>query len=95
MTKKQSMFDLISSYEESGLSQATFCKQANIGTAKFTYWRRKWLAENNQEYSPFLEIQTPVSSEPIPEVEVTYPNGVSLKLKTADLSLIQQLVNHV
>jgi hypothetical protein len=95
MNKKQVMFELISSFESSGLSQAVFCEQANIGIPKFTYWRRKWLAENTQEESTFLEIQAPVFSESIPEVEVTYPNGISLKLKTADLSLIQQLVNHV
>lgn len=99
MSKKQKMYELISSYESSNLSQSEFCKQANIQVAKFIYWRKKWLAENS--YNPsleeptFLEITPSISSDLIPEAEINYPNGISLKVKTINISLLQQLVNHV
>ena len=48
MSKQEDMYELISSYEKSGLSQSKFCKQANIKVAKFSYWRKKWLAENDE-----------------------------------------------
>ncbi len=99
MSKQEDMYELISSYEKSGLSQSKFCKQANIKVAKFSYWRKKWLAENESQSSSdepiFLEISPSISNDLVPEAEINYPNGISLKLKTVNISLLQQLVNHV
>lgn len=40
MNKREKMYDLISSYESSNLSQAKFCEQAGIKVANLIYWRK-------------------------------------------------------
>ena len=92
MDKKQEMFELIVKQQESGLSQKSFCEEEGIGLQKFVYWKQKWLQKN--EESSFIQIKAPTKMESS-TIEITYPNGVSLKVNTTDFSFIQQLVNHV
>ena len=92
MDKKQAMFELIVKQQESGLSQKSFCEEEGIGLPKFVYWKQKWLQEN--EESTFIQIKAPTKIEPS-TIEISYPNGVSLKVNTIDFSFIQKLVNHV
>jgi len=92
MDKKQGMFELIERQQASGLTQKVFCEEEGIGLPKFVYWKQKWLQEN--EESPFIQIKAPTKME-FSTIEITYPNGVSLKVNTTDFSLIQKLVNHV
>jgi hypothetical protein len=97
MDKKEKMYNLIEEQLSSGIIQKEFCKEKGIVLAQFKYWKTKWLAEQDgKQTASFIHIPTPSPIfEENAEIEVFYPNGVSLKLKTKDISLIQELVRHV
>ena len=69
------------------------------------HWRTKWLAlnpplENEAQPAPsFIPIKKEVvepelkATEPDKVYEVVYPNGVSLRLPSLDLSILKQLID--
>ena len=87
-------------WRESGLSQTAFCKREGIARSTFQHWmkrsqedkvNRPKKVKNQGKFIP-LKIKSstsstlPVLSSDI--IELTYPNGVCLKLKS-NLSLDQ------
>lgn len=69
---------LIAEHEKSGLSQIEFCKQRNIKTSQFGYYRRiiksQEHADKNQHLFSAVKIkkpEAPISSE----IKIVLPNG--------------------
>ena len=98
------MFPLIKLCLDSGISKRDFVKQHGIEEASFYYWHRKYqesLAKTEEQFIPLTIpdiAKQPEQTIPIPipnktEIEISYPNGVKLKLNQAmDLSVIRSLI---
>lgn len=75
-TKWVELLDLQAS---SGQSVRTFCRMHGLSEANFYYHRRKH-KESQRPNQGFLEVAPPVSSTSTFWAELSYPNGVQLKL---------------
>lgn len=72
--ERKQWFELISEYEESGLSRTKFCKQKSISLNAFTYYRSLRLKQEKpvKEFkSPFLELSLPSASFGVVPVELS------------------------
>jgi hypothetical protein len=90
MKKALHMYPLIEAYLSSGLSQQHFCEINAIASSTFHYWLKKYKAENTTPAS-FIEVNTQAAA-PGQHLELTYPNGVKLRVRGADLVFISQLL---
>ena len=91
MDKTEYMLAQVEAWRESGLTQRSYCDQAGIKPATFSYWVRK--SKNQQEdLIGFIEIKR---SSAISEnkYEVIYPNGVAVRLETNNLKELSALIN--
>jgi hypothetical protein len=81
-TRKQ-IYQIVSQWQESGLSRQSFCEQEHLNMLTFASWIKKE-REQNQPFTQSLvplqveEYYTPTSNE----FEVEYPNGVRLHLNS-------------
>ena len=90
----------VQSWQQSGLSQSTWCQQNDISVSKFGYWKRKLetvSAAKSAQHFAFV----PVTSAPQPveppsassQLTVVLPNGVTVSgINEGNLSLVKQLV---
>lgn len=92
MKIREEMTMLVGEYETSGQTQKCFSESKGIGFHKFNYWYRK-LQREAASSDGFHKIE---SSVPRPvrdcRVELVYPNGVVLRLDSADPELVSRLV---
>jgi transposase-like protein len=87
------MFSLIKSCQESGLSNKDFCQQHGIGAAMFYYWLKKLKDSELDKPERFIPVQVKKEKGQSDPIEITYPNGVRIKLNhTRDLSVIRILI---
>lgn len=93
MTKEEQMFALIREAEQSNQTISAFCAGRDIRMKTFFYWRRKFLAARSASVG-FIPIIPPLSAKKT-ELQLCYPNGVSIHLSDADVSLIAQLIRLV
>jgi hypothetical protein len=49
MNKEEQMFERIGHWQQSGLSQKSWCKQNNIAYATFQYWYKRFRSAAEQE----------------------------------------------
>jgi hypothetical protein len=94
MDKRKEMILLIEEFEGSGLSQKDFSASKGMGFHKFNYWFRKLKTENGVgDCGGFVRVDT-IEAESASQtlLELEYPNGVKLKLSSADLSLVSHLI---
>ena len=88
------MYLAIEMWNESGLSQYSFCKREQLSTSTFSYWIKKYRKEKDQ-LEPFqedfvktfisVEVSRAMESQALNtrlsdnyRIEITYPNGVRL-----------------
>lgn len=92
MKIREEMTRLVLEYEASGQTQKSFSESKGMGLHKFNYWYRKLKGEGAQP-GGFHKIESGV---PRPDrdfgVELVYPNGVVLRLESADPDLVSHLV---
>lgn len=92
MKIREEMTRLVREYETSGQTQKLFSESNGIGFHKFNYWYRK-LQREAASPGGFHKIE---SSVPRPvrdcRAELVYPNGVVLRLDSADPELVSRLV---
>ena len=82
--------NLMTTYEDSGLSQQIFCQQQGIATSTFYSWRKKLGEQNTPEDSPlqqdrFIDLTPPIVSPAIEnswDVELAFSTGMPLRLRT-------------
>jgi len=103
---KQEMYSLVAEYHSSGMPMPDFCKQHNLKRSTFYAWVKKVRDESgkqtNKTSTPkkakkFIAIEKPASGSAVPiatpaSVELTYPNGVTLKTSTCDITFLHQLI---
>lgn len=90
-TKTERMYGLVDQWRASGQTQKVFCGEHGVKVSTFSYWvSKKKLSE--EPTGGFLPVQTewPAASG---QVLITYPNGVTLSVKSGDLGLISQLIH--
>lgn len=77
-------------WRESGLTQKEFSEQLGMKVATFAYWvSRSKEAEKKKGFIPLGPGQNFSASE----MEITYPNGVRLKVGGSDLRILSQLIH--
>ncbi len=90
MEQQEKMYSLVEDFHKSGKSQKDFCSETGIKSSTFSYWiKKKRMSENPKE--AFLKVE-PTASLPEDQVEIIYPNGVRLKIKEKELSVISALI---
>lgn len=90
MEQQEEMFALVESYQQSSQSQKEFCQEQGIKPSTFSYWiKKKRLSEKPSV--GFIKIDTTPALEEN-HLEILYPNGVRLKIKEKDLSVISALI---
>ena len=81
---------LLEKQQKSSLSMKEFCECYDIAYSTFTYWKRKFLNDSPQNET-FIEIATSSnSSHLLPHtsiIEITTPNGYTIKLPNHNISL--------
>jgi hypothetical protein len=67
---------------KSGKSVREFCDREGISLSSFTNWSRKLLtSEGSRDSGDFVKVPTDVTSSSIWTVEVSLPNGCTLRLR--------------
>ena len=86
----EKMLPYIKEWESSGQTKKAFCQQRGIAPSVFHYWYKRYRQENMPE--GFIQISTDSIGQP-PQMEVHYPNGVSIKLPAnISLTLLRQYI---
>jgi transposase-like protein len=90
---KADMFQLIEKWKAGTLTIKSFCHQQGIASSVFHYWNRKHKQSKQKSKGGFIpiEVQSAVEPLPSPVIEITYPNGLVLKLPAVmPVSIVKQ-----
>lgn len=83
----------IRAWQECKTSQKQYCLENNLAYHKFVYWLQKAREAQNQVGPMFIPVKTrPATRSFIADVEITYPNGVRLRLTPENLEYISRLI---
>ncbi len=86
----------IQAWQQSKTSQKHYCQENNLTYHKFIYWLHKLREAQNSENGMFIPVKTrPATRVLVPEVELTYPNGVRLRLSPDSFEHISRLIRLV
>lgn len=91
MRTPEDMLKLVEEYFTSGQSRNVFCADIGVKPTTFSYWIKK-KRMNDLSASNFVKIDTAPVMDTAPSLEITYPNGVKLKIEEANLSFLVQLI---
>lgn len=83
------MFSLVERWRDSGLSREVFSQQNDIKVSTLAYWISKKKEVEMAASGRFVRLQPPSFDS---GYEITYPNGVKLCVKSADLATLSQLL---
>jgi hypothetical protein len=100
--------DRIRRQESSGSTIEQFCAQEQIARSKFHAWKRRFRLMDSPDQSPALPAPSnflPVTirldnrtfdpDAPAPSIEADLPNGIRLRIPTANARLACQLVRSI
>lgn len=74
---QQQMFNHIEQWQNSGLSQKTFCQQINLAYNSFHYWYRRYRLKEGRPASAFIKLGvSPVAASS--HMELIMPDGKRL-----------------
>ncbi|WP_374163617.1 helix-turn-helix domain-containing protein [Arcticibacter sp. MXS-1] len=89
MDQRERMKAEVARWRESGLTQKEFSRQLGMKVATFAYWvSRSKESEKKKGFLPLVPVAGSVEA-----VEVSYPNGVRIKVPASDLKTISQLIH--
>ena len=87
MEKVKRMFEFVSQWQDSGMSQAQFCRDHELKLHCFRYWvRKKREEESCSGFRLIAPERTPLS------VSIIYPNGIKIEV-ASDLVLVRELIH--
>ena len=92
MSKQGIMFQHVENWKQSGLSQGDYSKKNNINKGALSYWSIKY--HNQQKVSNqsnFIKVVKQASLS-CGNYEIVYPNGVTLRINTSNLSELSTLL---
>lgn len=93
-SRKESMFALISEWQNSTISKKKFCEQAVVGIHTFNYWLKKFNSQNKNSNPGFTEFKI-IDKSNIPIIRLNYPNGIVAELPSGcDYGLLHFLINN-
>lgn len=87
--KQDYYFDLIEQWQVSALNQKDFCEQQEVKISTFQYWIGKYRKANQSPSGGFIAL---TNCEPA-HTEITYPNGVRIRVPAGDQAHIAQLIH--
>ncbi len=91
MRTPEEMLKLVEEYFNSGKSRNVFCVEIGMKPTTFSYWiKKKRMSEHSG--SGFITIDTAPIKAVSPALEITYPNGVKLKVEDTNLSFLGHLI---
>jgi len=84
----------LTTWQQSGQSQKQYCQENNLRFAKFAYWQHKLRNPVIPLSNTFLPVSLQATDTVTKgnELEVTYPNGVRLKVISCDAQFIGRLI---
>lgn len=90
MRSPEEISRIVEEFKSGHQTQKSFCAEKGLSISTFSYWLRKD-KDKKDPAGNFLKISTEPSCEKaVPEI--TYPNGVTVKIPGASLSFIRQLI---
>lgn len=91
MSSQDKMFPLVKQYYESSLSINVFCKKNKLSASTFRYWIQQYKKSDPANEGAFINV---VETSPLSaSLEIVFPNKVSVRISSADLSLVKALIN--
>ena len=75
---RQQMFDKISTWQQSGLTQRAYCRHNNIAYHVFHYYYRRFRIKDNKEPASFIKLQVSSNHERVAHMELVLPDGKRL-----------------
>lgn len=92
----EEMHHHIELWQHSKTTQKQYCITNNLAYHKFIYWLQKTREAQNPVGSMFIPVKTRPSSRTfVADVEITYPNGVRLRLSPENFEHIGRLIRLV
>jgi len=89
----EEMKRVVESCQSSGMSNKSYCKQAGIPLSKYYYWQKKLREDQEKPADKFIPIEIGEAGSHPHQIEISYPNGVRLKLpQGSPLTLISSLI---
>jgi transposase-like protein len=93
-------FAFVKSCLESGMVKKAYCKEHGISSATFYNWHKKYMEAKHKNDGGFIPVVIPSTSKQPGqtiarniEIEISYPNGVRIKLKQEmDLPILRSLI---
>ena len=83
-------------WQQSKITQKQYCIANNLAYHKFIYWLQKIREVQNQVDPMFIPIKTrPANRSFVADVEITYSNGVRLRLSPENFEHIGRLIRLV
>ena len=89
MDQRERMKAEVERWRQSGLSQKEFCNELGMKVGTFAYWVSR--SKESEKKKGFIPMVPPAGSVEI--IEVSYPNGVRIKVPALDLKTISQLIH--
>ena len=87
--KQEYYFDLIEQWHDSAMAKKDFCSLHNVKPATFQYWISKYKRANQKVAGGFV----PLQAEDSGHIEITYPNGVRVRVQGSDPVSLAQLIH--
>ena len=86
----------IQCWKESSHTQQQYCSLNNLPYHRFYYWLKKVREKENLMMNGFIPVRVNDSESRLAsDIEIKYPNGVSISVASADIQFIGRLVRLV
>ena len=89
MDQRTRMKAEVERWRQSGLTQKEFSQQLGIKVATFAYWVSRSKEESKTGFVPLRPGQRDLAGD----IEITYPNGVRLKVSSSDPGVLSRLIH--
>jgi hypothetical protein len=90
--KSKKMRAVVESYQKSGMGPSKFAAREGLSLHQLKYWIKR-LKEEKTANPGFIELAAPLAGPVSCLLEIDYPNGVKVKLRTGDFPDLRQLIN--
>jgi hypothetical protein len=92
----EEMHHHIQAWHQSKTTQKQYCIANNLAYHKFIYWLQKIREAQNPLDGMFIPVKTrPATRVCVTDLEITYPNGVRLRLSPENFDHISRLIRLV
>lgn len=89
MDQRTRMKAEVERWRQSGLTRKEFSNQLGMKLATFSYWVSRTREDKGTGFIPLVAGKVDSAAE----IELTYPNGVRLKVAASDLGLLSRLIH--